>query len=198
MAVDPARWLLFSYSVPKDPSTVRVNLWRRLRDLGVMYVGQSVALMPDSPSALQALDACRTTAIEAGGTARLLPIAIPESDAQETLVADFRAVRGAEYHELQERAEAMMTELTRESEGGKFIFAELEENEDELEKLERWFTRISARDAFGSPDREQSAALLGRCREAFALFRQATVSREMEFGEDPSQPRQQSGPAGGR
>ncbi len=184
MAGDPGHWLLFSYSVPKDPSTARVNLWRRLRDLGVMYIGPSVALIPDSPEAREALDACRAAALEARGSARLLAIDVPDRTAQESLVADFRTVRVAEYSELQERAEAMVTELTRESEGGKFIFAELEENEDELEKLERWFKRISARDAFGSPDQQASVTALRRCREALALFRQTTVRREMEFIED--------------
>ncbi len=182
---DASDWLLFSYSVPKNPSTVRVALWRRLRDLGVLYIAPSVCLLPASGRGAESLEACRRTASESGGTARLLPIHVADAEANAALIEEFRALRGAEYHELLERAEAMLTELSRESEGAKFIFAELEENEDELEKLEKWYKRITARDVLGSPYKEPGEAALQRCRDALALFRDATVTREMDFEGQP-------------
>lgn len=180
---DAGDWLLFSYSVPKNPSTVRVALWRRLRDLGVLYIAPSVCLLPASAGRAGSLEACRQIAFDAGGTARLLPIHVADAEANGALIEEFRALRAAEYGELLERAEAMLTELSRESEGGKFIFAELEENEDELEKLEKWHKRIAARDVLGSFDKEPSSTALQRCRDALALFRDTTVAREMDFEE---------------
>lgn len=176
------RWLLFSYSVPKHPSTVRVALWRRLRDIGVLYIAQSACLLPDSAQGKNALEECLRTASEAGGTARLVPVEVSEEAVNQALIADFQALRAAEYRELLERAEAMIGELSKESEGGKFTFAELEENEDELEKLEKWLNRISARDVHGASNEAAAGIALQRCRDALALFRDETVDRETDFG----------------
>ena len=180
------RWLLFSYSVPKEPSTLRVNLWRRLRDIGVLYIAQSACLLPETPAGVKALDGCHKAAIEAGGTARLVPFVVEDEQAQVELVRDFQALRAAEYGELRERAEALLAELAREGEGGKFIFAELEENEDELEKLDKWLGRMQRRDVLGSPAREDAVAVLEQGRWALAAFRDRTIAREVEF--DPGPP----------
>jgi len=111
---DADDWLLFSYSVRKTPSTVRVALWRRLRDFGVLYIAPSVCLLPASGRGTEALEACRRTASESGGAARLLRIHVDDAEANAGLIEEFRSLRGAEYSELLERAEAMLTELSRE------------------------------------------------------------------------------------
>ena len=174
-------WLLFSYSVPKEPSTLRVNLWRRLRDIGVLYIARSVCLLPETPAGVKALEACRMAATEAGGTARLVPFVVEDEHAQVELVREFQALRAAEYGELLERAEALLAELVREGEGGKFIFAELEENEDELEKLDKWLQRMLRRDVLGSPARVAAVTALEQGRRALAAFRERTIAREVEF-----------------
>ena len=87
------KWLLFSYSVPKEPSTVRVGLWRRLRDLGALYVAPSVCVLPDTPDAASKLAVCRKAAEEAGGAARLLPLVVVDESAEAELLADFQALR---------------------------------------------------------------------------------------------------------
>jgi hypothetical protein len=175
------RWLLFAYSVPKEPSTIRVNLWRRLRDIGVLYVAQSACVLPETPEGVKGLETCRNAATDAGGTARLVPFVVENEEAQASLVRDFQALRAAEYAEFLERAEALLAELAREGEGGKFIFAELEENEDELEKLEKWLVRMGRRDVLGAPARDAAVVALDQCRRSLAAFRQQTIAREVEF-----------------
>lgn len=174
-------WLLFSYSVPKEPSTVRVALWRRLRELGAMYVAPSVCMLPDTPEGMKKLRGCMQIAEDAGGTARLIPFVIQDEQAELDLVADFSRLRAAEYAELRERVTALLDELRKEGEGGKFTFAELEENEDELEKLERWLKKIESRDILNCPDHDPSVALLAQGRVALEEFRSATIRREVDL-----------------
>ena len=180
MDATPIRWVLFSYSVPKNPSTVRVGLWRRLRDLGAMYIAPSVCVIPETPETVRRLQTFRALPETVGGTIRLFTFVAPDPETEQGLQDQFQALRTAEYAEFKERAQALLDELRREGEGGKFTFAELEENEDELEKLERWLKRIEARDLLDCPERSPSTELLEQGRAALAEFRAVTVRRELE------------------
>lgn len=178
--METSRWLLFSYSVPKEPSTVRVGLWRRLRELGALYIAPSVCMFPDTREGIKKLQACRQLAEDAGGTARLIPLLIEDEQSKTSLVAEFNELRAAEYAELREQTQGLLDELRKEGEGGKFTFAELEENEAELDKLERWLKKIESRNLLACPDHDPSVALLAEGRAALDEFRAATIRREMD------------------
>jgi hypothetical protein len=53
---------------------------------------------------------------------------------------------------------------------GKFTFAELEEIEQDLDKLAGWLDKIGGRDFFPGQDRERAEEALQRRREAVARF----------------------------
>ena len=89
----------------------------------------------------------------------------------EALVEVFNAARNDEYREIVERCRDFHAELAKEREAGKLTFAELEENEQDLAKLEAWFGKIRARDRFGAPLKEEAERAVAACRadlEAFA------------------------------
>ncbi len=91
----------------------------------------------------------------------------------ETIVQRFRADRAREYDEFAERCAALLDEIGKETRAGKFTFAELEESEQDLEKLARWLAKIQARDFFPDERRQQAAAMMARCRSALNGFSQA-------------------------
>ena len=39
-------WLTINYTLPKEPSRVRVNVWRKLKKRGAVILGQSVWFLP--------------------------------------------------------------------------------------------------------------------------------------------------------
>ena len=39
-------WLLITYKVPAEPSRMRVSLWRKLKELGAVYIQQGAAVLP--------------------------------------------------------------------------------------------------------------------------------------------------------
>jgi hypothetical protein len=182
---DSAGWLLICYRTPKQPSTARVAAWRRLHRLGAMYVGPSTCLLPVDLADEQALTAVAEGIIGAGGGIDTYRIDAFAAEAQQTLRERFNAERDAEYAEVVEQAHALVAELDRESERGKFTFAEVEENDADLGKLRRWMAAVGRRDRYGAAGRriaEQAVADADRALHAFAV-RSAEADMDEHDGE---------------
>jgi len=93
-------WVLFSYRLPREPSTPRIALWRRLRRLGALQLGDGLAGLPLDDDALEQCNWLATEVEEAGGEATVWtaqPSSKAEADALrqrlvETAAADYRAI----------------------------------------------------------------------------------------------------------
>jgi hypothetical protein len=77
-----------------------------------------------------------------------------------------------------ERCGALLDEIGREGVAGKYTFAEMEESEQDLEKLVRWLAKIQARDFFPDERGQEAAAMLVRCQTAVMVFSQAVYAAE--------------------
>lgn len=103
-----------------------------------------------------------------------LPVSESTPEINAAIVGHFRADRGREYDELAERCGAFLAEIGKETRAGKFIFAELEESEQDLEKLVRWLAKIWARDFFPDDRAPRAIGMVDRCRNALEVFSRAT------------------------
>jgi len=119
-----------------------------------------------------------TRIVRQGGIGFVLPVSASSQETNEAIVRLFRADRAREYDEFAERCTAFLNEINRESNAGKYTFAEMEESEQDLEKLARWLAKIQARDFFPDGRRQQSAALLARCQNTLEGFSQAVYTAE--------------------
>jgi len=108
----------------------------------------------------------------------VLTISAASPDGDEPIVRRFRADRSREYDEFTERCAAFLDEIGKETRAGKFTFAELEEGEQDLEKLARWLAKIQARDFFPDESGPQSTEMLERCREVLEGFAWAVYAAE--------------------
>jgi hypothetical protein len=175
---EPARrgWLLLIYRVPSEPTRLRATVWRRLRSLGAVYLQNSVAALPDAPPGERALRKLRHEILEMSGTAVLM-----RSEAlvgEHDVMAMFQAARDDEYEEIVDRCKDFLAQLEKEHVAEHFSFAELEENEVDLVKLQNWFEKVRARDTFGAPGREEAEKALAEC--ALALEGYASKVYEVE------------------
>jgi hypothetical protein len=164
-------WLLIAYNTPKQPSTARVTAWRRLHRLGALYIGPSTCLLPAALADERALATVTEGIMAAGGGIDTFRVEAFDPDAHERLVARFNGERDAEYAEMVDRARALIAELDREAERGKFTFAEVEENDADLAKLRRWLDTVNGRDRYdaaGKTGAEQAVAEADRALQAFA------------------------------
>ena len=171
------RWLLLLAQLPKSPSSARVALWRRLRAVGATSMINSAWALPDTPPHAALLGQLRDGVIREGGTAFVLNVSVPP-ETREAIVARIRADRAREFDEFAERCTALLDELGKEGKAGKYTFAEMEESEQDLEKLVRWLAKIQERDFFPDERGQQSVALLARCRKAVESFSRAVYSAE--------------------
>jgi hypothetical protein len=157
-------WLLLVYRVPSEPSRLRSAVWRRLKSLGAIYLQNSAAALPAGPSAERALRKLRSQILDMEGTAVLLSCAVLAGESE--VRAAFEAARNDEYEEVVDRCEDFLAQVKKEHVAKHFTFAELEENEVDLEKLRNWFARIRQRDTFGASGRPAAEKALDSCQQA--------------------------------
>ena len=65
------RWVLLVYRLPREPSRHRVAVWRKLRDLGALYLQDGVAALPEDAVTREQLEWLQLRVREAGGEATL-------------------------------------------------------------------------------------------------------------------------------
>jgi hypothetical protein len=153
--VDSPRWVLLVYRLPREPSRHRVAVWRKLRDLGALYLQDGVAALPEDAVTREQLEWLQLRVREAGGEATLWE-ARPGTVAEETeLVEAFRSSREKTYRNIIARAER----LRRKAEMGGAALSE------QLRKIEREFRAERRRDYFRSPLRAEAAEALRAARE---------------------------------
>ncbi len=68
-AVSPCSWLLLIYVLPAHPSNKRVYVWRKLKQLGAIYLVDSVSALPYTERHREHLQWIAAEIVEMGGTA---------------------------------------------------------------------------------------------------------------------------------
>ncbi len=161
-------WLLLAYRIPREPTRLRATVWRRIKALGAIYLHNSVAALPDSPSHERALRALRREIVELGGTAQLMRSELLAGSSD--LVAMYNATRDEEYTEIIDKCQEFLAEIEKETSAEHFTYAELEENDEDLKKLDSWFDKVTLRDTLGAGLRDDAAAALKKCVSALDGF----------------------------
>ncbi len=157
-------WLLLVYRVPSEPSRLRSAVWRRLKSLGAIYLQNSAAALPASVGAERALRKLRSEIVAMPGSAVLLSCRVLAGGAD--VHQAFQAARDDEYEEIVDRCHDFLEQVKKEHVARHFTFAELEENEVDLVKLQNWFARVRQRDAFGASGRPAAEKALAECEQA--------------------------------
>jgi glutathione S-transferase len=68
---DGFSWVLLAYRLPREPSTPRISVWRRLRRLGTAQIVDGLVALPDSPANVEQLEWAAEEVSDAGGEAWL-------------------------------------------------------------------------------------------------------------------------------
>jgi len=93
-------WVLLSYRLPREPSTPRTAVWRKLKRLGVAQISDGLVALPAGPRSREQLEWVGEEVIDAGGTAAIW-LARPATRGQgERLAAAMAAARAAEYQSV--------------------------------------------------------------------------------------------------
>jgi hypothetical protein len=138
-----SEWVLLSYRLPREPSTVRVTVWRKLKRLGVAQVLDGLVALPADARTREQLEWIAAEVLAAKGEATIW-IARPGSRAQEqafarqmteAVVSDYASVMVAAREALD--LDEVATRRT-------------------VARLRRELARIRSRDFFPPPERERA------------------------------------------
>jgi DNA-binding transcriptional regulator PaaX len=171
-------WLLLVYRIPSEPTRLRATAWRRLKGLGAVYLQNSAAALPAGAGAERALRKLRHEIVEMGGTAVLLSCVALAGEAE--VHAAFQAARDDEYEEIIDKCRDFLGQLEKEYKAEHFTYAELEENEEDLIKLQGWLGKVTERDVFGAPKRAQTLEAVGTCERALEEYAARVYAEEGE------------------
>lgn len=137
------QWVLLAYRLPREPSTPRIAVWRKLRQLGVAQLLDGLVALPLDRRNREQLEWLAGQIVEAGGDAAVWLGSLPGRRQERELVAAMSAAIGAEYDAVREEAERL-----RDAPQGA--------RRRSLARLRRELQRIRARDYFPTEARERA------------------------------------------
>jgi len=97
-------WVLLSYRLPREPSTPRISVWRKLKRLGVAQLGDGLVALPHDARTREQFDWIAAEVEEAGGTATVWLGRPATARANQDLADQLRQARAAEYRQLVSQA----------------------------------------------------------------------------------------------
>lgn len=181
----PESWLLISVSTAGAAGTLRVQVWRKLRSLGALYLQQSVCLLPAREPVAREVRRLLDRVRHQGGQGQVLRIDVTDPAERDGVIAQLNAARDAEYAELLERLPQLRAELAKELAGGRVSYAEVEECEADLARFRSWLGKITARDYFDAPAGVVARAAVDAAAAELAAFEHAALSVEAPETADP-------------
>jgi hypothetical protein len=143
MARSSRQWVLLAYRLPREPSTPRIALWRRLRRLGAVQILDGLVALPLDDRTHERFEWLAQEVEDAGGEAAVW-IAEPTTAAQQReLVSRSKEAVAADYRTIIDAAQ-----VARKSDvvGRRRAAA----------RLRRTLDGIASRDFFPPPERKQA------------------------------------------
>jgi hypothetical protein len=141
VAPQRASWVLLAYRLPREPSTPRIALWRKLRRLGAAQVLDGLAALPLDARNREQLEWLADEVVEAGGEATIWVGELASAAQERELAARMAEAVAIDYRALIGEVAAARAEQSR-------------PRRRTLGRLRRELHRIRARDYFPPPERE--------------------------------------------
>lgn len=162
-SVTDISWLLMTYKVPPEPVARRMAVWRRLKGMGAVYLRKGVCLLPKTDDHIRRLKMIENDIGEAKGECVILETVALDGGQEDKVIARFKRDRDDAYEEFLDKCDDFEREVAKEVAAGHFTFAELEENDVDLKKLQGWLAKIKKLDFYGAGRAAEADARLETC-----------------------------------
>ena len=134
-------WVLLAFRLPREPSTPRIALWRKLKRLGAAQLLDGLVALPLDGRNREQLEWLADDVTEAGGEATIWVARLASAAQERQLAARMRESVAADYRALIAEAESV-----RSQPGG--------QRRRSLARLRRELRRIRMRDYFPPEEKE--------------------------------------------
>jgi hypothetical protein len=142
---DRQEWVLLAYRMPREPSSPRITVWRRLRKLGAVQLVDGLVALPADGRTKEQLEWVADQALEAGGEATVWLARLSSAKQERELAARMAAEIADSYEAVIEE----VADLRRDPEGVQ---------QRTVSRLRRELRRIGQRDYFPPPSRDRAVA----------------------------------------
>lgn len=139
-------WLILIVSLPPNPSSLRVRVWRKLRALGAVALKNSVYLLPFTQENLEQFQWLTQEIQKDGGEATLLKVDRVENMKPADVIRLFQDARDQDYRQLAERYRKLLGGLERRPTGRTAT-----RRDEELARLAKEVERVREVDFFDAP-----------------------------------------------
>ena len=134
-------WVLLAFRLPREPSTPRIALWRKLKQLGVAKLLDGLVALPFDGRNREQLEWLANDVTEAGGEATIWLGGLASAAQERELATRHARGRRAEYRSLIADAEAARSQVPG-------------QRRRSLARLRRELRRIRLRDYFPPEERD--------------------------------------------
>ena len=159
------RWLIVAYEVPNEPSKFRVKVWRDLKSCGALYPQMSFCFLPFSPNVHTRLEEMRS---ELGKVGKMLVLQTKGQTDSDTKFLQWlmNDQTDRQYLEILEECQEFLDEIKSNLAQKVFKDEEIQELDESLEGLNRWFGKTKSFDKQkSSASRSRVKQLLERCQK---------------------------------
>jgi hypothetical protein len=185
--MDNIEWLLFTAQLPATPSSLRVGVWRKMSDSGAVNLQGGIWVLPRNDENRLFLERLLGYIKQNEASGQIFMARGLNQEIHADILSRFETNRDQEYKEFLEQCEKFLAELEKESDLQKFSFAELDENEQNLQRLRKWFAKIQKRDFFKAKKSQEAATVYQNCRKHLQTYTHQVLTKEgidLSSGED--------------
>jgi hypothetical protein len=138
-------WVLMCYRLPREPSTPRITVWRKLKRLGVAQLADGLVALPADARTREQVEWIAEEVVQAGGEASIWLASPATAEQERRLTAELVTARAQEYS-------AVCAEVAAAAGTG------ARQRRRTAERLQAELRRIGRRDYFPPPEREAAHA----------------------------------------
>ncbi len=110
--ISEQKWILLVYRIPSQPSRYRLQVWRKLQSLGVLYLQDAVCILPSREGLHEELTEVGATVKESGGSVNLFAIESILPGEDEQIVTDFKKLADDRYITIVHRLDSALSLLS--------------------------------------------------------------------------------------
>ena len=163
-------WVVLIVKLPSEPSRHRVAVWRELRRVGAIQLGQGSWALPAVPAYADIVTGVVELVGRHEGEVLTLNAVVGDDVTADRIRSLYDNARRAEWAEFDSECGKCLAELQREIVSEKFTLAELDEEEQNVDRLRRWSRELRLRDVFDSVPVEVTQAQLDGCAAELDKF----------------------------